>query len=83
MHKDQVILPTSEVQVFAKEYVIILMGKLSLAVRERIIKLNDMDQLYFQDVISYLCKKYKENSYKQLIGSRIYGGDENETRMYN
>lgn len=64
VHQAQMIFQTSEVPISKKECVNVLMGKLSLSVRNKIIELNDVDQILFWDVISYFKKKHKEYSYK-------------------
>lgn len=69
------IYQTFEVLGSEKECVTILMGKLFLIVINSIIELNDVDHIYFQDVISYFHKKYKEDSYRQLTGARSSGGE--------
>lgn len=71
----QMIFQTSEVLVFKRECVTILMGELFLIFRDKIIKVNDMDQLLFQDVISYFRKKVKKDSYRQLTRLRSSGGE--------
>lgn len=63
MHKAQMIYQTSEVLVFQREFVTILMGKLFAMVRDKIIEMSDVDQLLFQGLISYFHRKHKE-SYK-------------------
>lgn len=54
-----------------KECVPIIMGKFSRAVRNRIIELNNVDQPYFEGVVSYFGKKCKENSYNPLTRARF------------
>lgn len=51
------------------------MGKLSHGVRDKIIEVNDVDHLFFEDVISYFRKKYKEDSYKELTRVKSFGGE--------
>lgn len=68
------IFQTSKVLVSKKECVIVLMGKLSHMVRDRIIEMSDVDQLLFQDVINYFFKKCKEDSYKKLSSTRSPSG---------
>lgn len=58
-----------------KIFVTLLVGKLLLAIRDKIIELNDVEQLYFQDVISYFRKKHKEDSYRLLTRARSTEGD--------
>lgn len=51
------------------------MGNLLPWVKDKIIDQNNVEQLYFEDVICYFQNKYKEDRYMQLAGVRSQSND--------